>query len=107
MATALAHRTDPDTSHHAAETLNVDVSGEVKGAILTLLLERPRAAFQLTAIYFSRREANGWPLVKTDNIAKRLSELRVAGRVVDSGERAVSQYGKPAVIWRLPEADVA
>jgi len=107
MATALAHRNDPDTSHYAAETLNLDDTGKIKGAILTLLAERPRATFELTGTYFARREAAGWPHVKTDSIAKRLSELRVAGRVVDSGDRINGQYGKPVAVWQLPEADAA
>ncbi len=107
MATALAHRNDPDTSHFAAESLNLDDSSEIKGAILSMLAERPRATYELTGTYFARREAKGWPLVKTDSIAKRLSELRVAGRVVDSGDRVNGQYGKPVAVWQLPEPDAA
>jgi hypothetical protein len=101
--TALAHRSDPETSHVAAASLNQAANSAMKAAILDILAERPRAAFEVTGAYFARRTAHGWPDSKTDGIAKRLSELRVAGRIVDSGERHRTQFGRPAVVWALAD----
>jgi hypothetical protein len=103
MATALAHRNDPDTSHIAAAALDPEENNRVKGAILSILAHQPMPVFQLTGAYFARRESAGWPFVKPDSIAKRLSELRNAGKVIDSGDRVTGQFNRPVAVWALPE----
>jgi hypothetical protein len=97
MISTLAHTNDPTTSHEAAAALNPDVSAELKGIILDLLRRKPRAQFELTRYYVKFKKANGWPDVKDDSVAKRLSELVKAGRVIDSGRKTVSPYDRNVV----------
>lgn len=102
MRTTLAHTADPDTSHIAAAALNATQTERVQEAILFMLREKPRAAFQLTERYFKFRGAFGWPEgVKPDSIAKRLSQLVKDGAVVDTGRRASTKWGRPAAIWAV------
>lgn len=103
MTTALAHRNDPNTSHLAAAALDPEENNRVKGAILSILDGHSMPVFQLTGAYFARRDAAGWPFVKPDSIAKRLSELRKAGKVIDSGERVKGQFDRLVVVWAIPE----
>lgn len=99
----LAHSHDPETSRTAAAaaTPGKDI---VQQAIIELLLEEPRADFELTPAYFALREANGWPLVHPHSIARRRSELHMQGRVVDTGVRRQTEYGRPAVVWAVKDA---
>lgn len=103
MPTALAHRSDPETSFTAAEELNMSAKDHIKAIILEELAEEPMAAFQLTDLYFELRAKFGWPDCKTDGIAKRLSELHNEHRVQDSGRRVMSPYGRPAVVWQVTQ----
>lgn len=98
----LAHSHDPETSRTAAATTpGKDI---VQQAIIELLLEEPRADFELTPAYFALREANGWPLVHPHSIARRRSELHMQGRVFDTGVRRQTEYGRPAVVWAVKDA---
>jgi hypothetical protein len=99
--TELAHTHDPITSHEAAASLNADTSAELKGIILELLGRKPRAQFELTRYYVKFKKANGWPDVKDDSVAKRLSELVKAGRVIDSGRKTLSPYDRNVVVWQV------
>lgn len=110
MPTALAHRSDPQTSHIAAESLNQSDVDRIKAIILDELAKKPQAAFQLSRRYFKFRAAFGWPDCKTDGIAKRLSELHKAHLVTDSGRTVQSPYKRPAVVWMVvtpPTEDAA
>jgi hypothetical protein len=99
----LAHRSDPISSHLAAARLNPSDRARVKRAVLQLLAEEPRPTFKLTTAYFNLRVANGWPSVKPDGIAKRLSELHKAGQVEETGELVRSPYDRDVVVWRVAE----
>lgn len=100
MSTALAHRADPVTSHIAAASISA--KQQIKNALIALLEEEPRAAFELTEAYFNLREANGWPACKPDGIAKRLSELhKVDHLVVETDRTVMSPYNRPAVVWQV------
>lgn len=37
---------------------------------------------------------------RTRQIAPRLSELNVNGYIKDSGKRKLTQYGRPAIVWK-------
>lgn len=100
MTTALAHKTDPQTSHTAAATISA--KDQIKAAILALLTEEPRAAFELTEAYFNLRVTNGWPACKPDGIAKRLSELHKVDHLVEeTGRTVMSPYDRPATVWQV------
>lgn len=101
MHTELAHRNDPDTSHIAAAALNKEEQSRMKAAILYLLSVRPEPVHILTDLYFELREYKDWPEGKRDSIAKRLSELVKAERVVDTGERVDGLYGRPVAVWAV------
>lgn len=101
MHTELAHTGDPDTSHTAAAALNKEDQSRMKAAILYLLDVRPVPVHQLTGDYFALRELKQWPAAKPDSVAKRLSELVKAERVVDTGKRVPGLYGRPVAVWAV------
>jgi hypothetical protein len=100
--TALAHTHDPDTSHDAATRLNPKQVAAMKRAILEILRSEPATAWRVTQTYFNwRRFHDSWPFAKRDSIAKRMSELHKAGLIRDTGRRAPTGYGRPAVVWEV------
>lgn len=105
----LARRDDPDTSKDAAANLDSATTSAVKGAILALLREEPRADHELIPAYFALRVENGWPLVQLHSIPRRRSELVHKDSLVrDSGDRRKSQFGVAAVVWELvPEENAS
>jgi hypothetical protein len=99
-ARQLAHHDDPDTSHDAAEAATH--RAHIKAAIVWMLTEGgPQTAFELRDRYFRDRLAHGWPRVQPHSVDRRLSELHVAGAVVDSGMRRYSEYNRAACVWEL------
>ena len=101
MSVALVHTDDPDTSYAAEASLNSSAVEQLKAIILDELGKKPQAVFELTKRYFKFRNAFNWPDCKTDSVAKRLSELHKAGRVVDTGKRVIGPYKKPVAVWAV------
>lgn len=101
MSINLSHRNDPPTSADAAAHLNPSKTAQVQQAILELLAEEPRAAFQLQAAYFELAKDNGWPIVQPHSVPRRLSQLHVAGLVRESGRRVMSPAGATATVWEI------
>ncbi|PPG34503.1 hypothetical protein [Rathayibacter sp. AY2B9] len=99
--TALAHTHDPDTSHEAVARLDKKQLAVMKRAILQLLESEPATAWHATEAYFMYRDYFDWPLAKRDSIAKRMSELHKEGLIRDTGRRAPTGYGRPAVVWEV------
>lgn len=99
--TTLAHTHDPDTSHEAAARLDPRQVAAMKRAILELLADEPGTAFRITDRYFFHQGFMDWPFAKRDSIAKRMSELHKAGLIRDTGRRAPTGYGRPAVVWEV------
>lgn len=99
--TALAHTHDPDTSHDAAARLNPKQVAAMKRAILEILTREPMTAFATTQAYFAFKGYFDWPNAKRDSIAKRMSELHKDGLIRDTGRRAPTGYGRPAVVWEV------
>jgi hypothetical protein len=99
--TSLAHTHDPDTSHEAAARLDGKQVAAMKRAILELLTLEPMTAYQATNSYFAGQRYLDWPHAKRDSIAKRMSELHKAGLIRDTGRRAPTGYGRPAVVWEV------
>ncbi|OOB91215.1 hypothetical protein B0T42_07405 [Rathayibacter sp. VKM Ac-2630] len=71
----------------------------MKRAILELLAMEPMTAYHVTNSYFAADRY--WPHAKRDSIAKRMSELHKAGLIRDTGRRAPTGYGRPAVVWEV------
>jgi hypothetical protein len=94
----LSHSGDPNTSPEAARSLDPDARAQVKLAIMLLLRECPGAPFQIADRYFAMRAERDWPVVKYDSIAKRISELRNAAQVYDTGRRVMGPHGKNAAV---------
>lgn len=101
MNNHLAYGKDPDTSKLAAALQRPDKTARVMAAILELLAEKPRAAFELRDSYFSLREANGWPIVQPHSIARRLSQLHMQGRVKENGDRVKTPDHATAARWEI------
>lgn len=99
--TTLAHTHDPDTSHEAAARLDGKQVAAMKRAILELLELEPGTAYRITREYFRWSAIRDWPFAKRDSIAKRMSELHKAGLIRDTGRRAPTGYGRPAVVWEV------
>ncbi|RLP68387.1 hypothetical protein D9V30_10380 [Mycetocola reblochoni] len=95
-----AHTNDPQASHDAAAALDENAVSALKQAILTLLAT-PMTAHELTSAYDRAREGMGWPaLADPHNIARRVSELHSAGRIVDTGVKGPGRY-RPATVWAV------
>lgn len=74
----LAHRNDPATSHDAVPA----DTERLRSALMELLREAPRAAFQLEVAYDDLAFMNGWPLdIDPYSIHRRLSELHMAKQI--------------------------
>ncbi len=92
FAHAHAHRHDPDTSHEAARDAQ-RLATEHKRIICDTLLF-----------------ANSWGGLTSNEIAqrceldylqvaRRIKDLKVAGKVVDTGRRRASPGGRRAAVW--------
>ncbi|WNN95190.1 DNA binding protein [Microbacterium phage Magritte] len=103
-----AHRDDPDTSREAA--LRDAHDSEVKSAILNHLTTyadhpdgRVRSAPGIQRILEVR---GGMEFSDELIVARRLSDLKSAGLVRDSGERVLNAKGSKVSVWEVvPDAD--
>lgn len=79
-----------DTSQAAAAR----VSGveEINARILSALQTRPMTDYQLA----------DWLGETHKRVQPRRSTLAAAGKLVDSGKRAQSPYGRAAIVWQIP-----
>ena len=98
----LAHRTDPVTSHDAAAAVDDTKKTQIFAALIEMLTERPRAAFELRREYFALAAEKGWPDdIEPHSVARRLSELHGQGRIRESGRRVPSPRGRTATVWEI------
>jgi hypothetical protein len=88
-----ARKTDPQTSHEAAESVNnVTLTQEY----VLKALRRARTDVQLIEAYRSMRKA---PPASESGIRSRRAELVRKGLVVDTGSRQVLPSGRKAIVW--------
>lgn len=92
MAFAFARKTDPETSHQAAES--VADPTKVQEFILKALV-RPRTDFELVSAYQNMKS----PRQSESGIRSRRAELVRLGLVVDTGERRKTPSGRNAIVW--------
>lgn len=98
MKTAKARRTDPITSHDAAES--VDNITQTQSYVLRCL-RRPRVDVELVSAY---REYKTAPRASESGIRSRRAELVDRGLVVDTGRRVRLESGRYAIVWGLSNA---
>jgi len=94
----LARRSDPATSHAAAEHLDDHALSVQKTAILDLLAEEPRDDHNLTQAYFNLATERGWPITDWDSIRKRRAQLVNAGKATAVGTHP-GRYGRDVTVW--------
>ena len=97
--------TDPETSEEAAASVNRFHARElhvIQLKLLRRLIDRPelRTHEGLWITYNElRRDWKELPLVSISGFRTRLSELKRAGYVRDSGKRAPMSTGRNAIVW--------
>lgn len=88
-----ARKTDPQTSHDAAESVeNVTATQQ----FVLRALRRPRNDAQLIEAYRSYKTA---PRASESGIRSRRAELVDAGYVRDSGKRVKMPSGRSSIVW--------
>ncbi len=98
MKTARARRTDPITSHEAAES--VDNITATQSYVLRCL-KRPRVDVELVHAYRAYKTA---PRASESGIRSRRAELVDRGLVIDTGRRVRLDSGRYAIVWGLASA---
>ena len=91
-----ARRTDPQTSHDAANSVK-DVS-KTKKAIL-VLLRKHQSDMQLVANYSKLVRQNKAPRASESGIRSRRAELVRLGLVKDTGKRDKSASNRQMIVW--------
>lgn len=97
---ARARRTDPDTSRTAADSID-DLNARQSAVLFALYELGPGTDAELVARYpgLVERFPDVYPHQSPQSIRSRRAELVAADHVIDTGERGLSDYGRPAVIW--------
>jgi hypothetical protein len=89
IATGLARTSDPDTSHAAAGTL-----GSHAETMRVRLLEAIQAGAKT-----AEEAADACGYTANNGAWKRVSDLKTAGRVRDTGIRRPGRSGRAQVVW--------
>lgn len=89
-----ARRTDPQTSHEAAQT--VKNSAEVRERVYRLLTAAPLTDEGVQAAYFALYGQTASP----SGLRTRRSELVDAGRVEATPDRRPTVAGRDSIVWR-------
>lgn len=90
---AKARKTDPKTSHDAADSVK-DITRTQE--YILKALRKPRNDSQLIEAYRSFKTA---PQASESGIRSRRSELVGAGLVTDSGNRVKMPSGRYSIVW--------
>jgi hypothetical protein len=101
-AVRLSRNTDPDTSHLAARSQSEIKMTEVRTAIHQLLWAHRDGLTdaQIAALYQG-------PRASASGLRTRRAELVAVGMVEDSGQRALTESNRKAIIWRITRHPVA
>lgn len=88
-----ARRTDPATSHAAAESV-VDITQSIQWQVMGVLIDadKPLAVEQIV---------DRMPHLEKDQVWRRVSDLKNKGWVEDSGELHGNRNGRSATRWRV------
>lgn len=93
---ANARRSDPHTSHEAAQSID-DVT-KTQQFVLRSLKRRPQCDVELVDTYRSYKTA---PMASESGIRTRRHELVESGLVTDTGKRTVLPSGRRAIVWGI------
>ena len=117
-----ARRSDPSTSRDAAKAVNLANAAGLHRWLLTVLhnthVNLRRGTLRLDVanrrrthqglLDFHRREPpNAVAWTSDSGLRTRLSELRAAGLVVDTGDRVRLDTGRMAIVWTITELGIA
>lgn len=99
--TPRARRTDPQTSHDAAAS--VDLRGSHRAVLRLLDSYGPMTDEELVAKYVKNMTQLALPRQSESGIRTRRKELTTMDppQVVDSGEKKALKSGRKAIVWRL------
>lgn len=97
---AKARKTDPKTSHAAADSVrNITATHE---RILDILREYgPMNDEQIADICEYQVQKADMPHVSESGLRSRRSELVARGLVVDSGDRVKMRSGRNSIVWKV------
>ena len=96
-----ARRTDPLTSHSAADKSAAGLS-EMKQRILGLFVELgPMTDSELNRIYLTNADVRGWKPVRPDTPRKRRSDLTSDGWLIATDETRVNEFGSAEQVWEV------
>lgn len=97
-----ARATDPETSHAAAASISTEELRASQHDVLKAMKVLGRGTDQrLVWVYRSMAE-KGWVRKQSESgIRTRRKELVAKGAIKDSGQRAVLDTGRKAVIWEV------
>jgi hypothetical protein len=93
--TVRARRTDPITSHLAADSVDNVTATQ---AFILRCLKRPRNDVELVSAYNAYKTA---PRASESGIRSRRAELVDRGLVVDTGARVKLTSGRYSIVWGL------
>lgn len=83
-----------DSTSKAAAADVAESAGTIRGVVLRFIA----AAGAYGATTNEIAEATN---ISRDNVQPRTSELKVQGKIVDSGDRRHNANGKKAIVWKL------
>lgn len=96
---AHARRTDPETSHQAADSV-LHLTDRRKAVLECLRLCGAMTDEQIEWNYRFRQITYAWPQQSVSGLRTRRSELVRMGLVEDSGKRVRLSTGRMAIVWR-------
>jgi hypothetical protein len=104
LDSARARRSDPDTSHLAADKSSKKLS-QLQAIVLFLFMVHGEGLTdtELDDLYASNWERKNWPRVRMDTPRKRRSDLTRLGRLEDSTVRRMSRHGSLEAVWVAPD----
>ena len=99
-ARAHARRTDPGTSHAAADSVR-ELTDRQRAVLAILRQHGPLTDEQLVARYTALQQLHDGapPQQSPSGIRTRRSELHARGDVIDTGEKATMTTGREAILW--------
>ena len=93
-----ARRTDPETSHAAAQSVS-NLTQTQQGIYFVLKHRGSRTDEEIEAKYGEVRERFDFPLASPQGLRSRRAELVALGWVKDSGVTRPTKYGNDSVVW--------
>jgi hypothetical protein len=93
--TSGGYKTAPGTTSHAAAERIAPVAGTIREKVLACL----RTGGPLTTDQIAARINH--PYV---SVQPRVSELKADGKVEDSGQRRIGQWGVANIVWKIVKA---